>query len=71
MSAGYRVVDIRAGLVMPVDRSELDQIPATDAPDLEAALEPAADALKPPRLGAIVPAGVDTQDAIIPNGWFG
>jgi hypothetical protein len=56
---------------MPSDRSELDQVPASEVRERAAALERVVDAPEAPSLRASVPSGIDTEDTVIPNGWFG
>ena len=71
MSEGCRTVDIRAGPATPGDRPELHQIPASDAPEPDAARERAVDAPEGPPPGVAVPAGTGFRDRMIPLGWFG
>jgi hypothetical protein len=71
MSRDYRSVYIRAGPATPADRSRLNQNPARRPPELAVARERAAVTAEAPPGRASVPSGVETQERIIPNGWFG
>jgi hypothetical protein len=71
MSEGCRTVDIRAGPATLGDRPELDQMPASDASEPDAAREWADDGAEGRPAGAAVPAGTGFKDRMIPLGWFG
>ena len=71
MSKAYRTVDVRA---VPATRGNgmvLDEFPPGDAPEPAATNQRAVDATEalPPQ--ARDPSAIDTQDKMIPNGWFG
>ena len=71
MSRDHRSVYIRAGPATPADRSEINQNPMRRRPELVAAVERAAVTPEAPPGRASVPSGIETQERIIPNGWFG